>query len=79
MQCTLFVRPRTGSLTDVIAVSFGYLVFFGSSLNQLHSANGSTGTLLTNWTNWDTERESGGSRKVCRGKQDLIVQGPCTT
>ena len=36
------------------------------------------GTLLTSWTNWHTERESGG-RKVCRGKQDSIVQGPCTT
>jgi hypothetical protein len=36
------------------------------------------GTLLTSWTNWHTERESGGI-KVCRGKQDSIVQGPCTT
>ena len=42
------------------------------------SATPSEGTLLTSWTNRNTEREFEG-RKVCRGKQDSIVQGPCTT
>ena len=36
------------------------------------------GTLLTSWTNWNTEREYR-VEKVCRGKQDSIVQGPYTT
>jgi hypothetical protein len=36
------------------------------------------GTLSTSWTNWNTG-EGISRRNVCRGKQDSIVRGPCTT
>jgi hypothetical protein len=34
------------------------------------------GTLLTNWTNWQTTRES--AEKICQDMRGSIVQGRCT-